>query len=48
VPLGHFDQTDEGRQRAAALASSLQTEEEAEPDFGPPSDGGLTDKSLVS
>jgi hypothetical protein len=47
VPLGHFDQTDEGRQRAAALASSLQTEEQPLPDFGPPADGGHTDKSLV-
>ena len=34
--------------KAAALAESLQMEEKAEPDSGPPADGGLTDKSLVS
>lgn len=42
------EQIEEKRQKAAALAKSLQTEEKAEPDSGPPADGDPADKSLVS
>ncbi|HSP89865.1 MAG TPA: hypothetical protein VLN08_03115 [Vicinamibacterales bacterium] len=48
MPLWHFDQIDESRQKAAALAGSLQTEEEAAPDSGPTADGDLADKCLIS
>jgi len=43
-----IEETEEKRQKAAALAKPLQTEEKAEPDSGPPADGDPADKSLGS
>jgi hypothetical protein len=39
---------EEKRQKAAALAQSLQSGSEPEPDSGPHADGDAADKSLVS